>query len=359
MRCLLLGFQRQRAFHAQAEHRQIVVVERSAVAGIGRITQTGADVLALVLEHAHQQRQGRHRGDVAGRGRGRRRPRALRARVGRVQLLIEDGAHVGVDFHAGEVAGVLQARLVGLQLGFAVVVARLNLVQVSHHRCRIALQAFDAQFAEAQLRAAVQHHAQQRHMRIRIDGGLGFGQLCARVAGLHHLAQDAALGRFPVGLAEHRPRLQRPAGAQGVGVELLVGRLAGRHGKALQHQLDLAHAHRLARLHRHQHGWRGGLGIKARADHRRVIAVGRHQCLDLLRRHAHQPLQLLAVDARVAAKAHQVQILLQQLLQRARRVDAHLVLQALGADRTGHQQAGQGQSSGYFCRDLCQNSKSC
>ena len=301
-----------------------------------------------------------------------------------LDLLAQDAAHVGAHFHAGKVARVLQARLQRLQRRFAVIVAQAYLVEVADDAGIVALQAFDAQLAKAQFRAAVEHHQQGHLVRFRVDHGLRIDQLGARVARLHHFAQQRALGRFPVGLAEHAARFQRPAALQGFRVEGLGSGQRRRGVEAAQFQLDLVDGHRFARVDVDDDDGFGARRIDAHRDDGRVVAGRGDEVFGLLRRIAHEALQLFAVHARVAAEAFQVQVFFQQLIEVARRVDLDLVLQRRGcrfrggAVRNGvlrallrsflraglGDRAYQDDTAGgrqcqlphYFCHYLCQNS---
>ena len=382
MRRLFLRFHGDGALEARAPHVQVVIVELGTIPRIRTETETGADVLLLVFRHAHHQRQlGRgapvdglgHGGGALGLGR--------LAFLARLDLFVEDAAHVGAHFHAGKIARVLQARLERLQRRFAVVVARTDLVQVADDAGIVALQAFDAQFAEAQLGAAVEHHQQGDLVRFRIDHGLRIDQLGTRIARLHHFAQQGALGRFPFGLAEHAARLQGPVALQRFRIVGLAGGQRRRGVEAAQFQLDLVDRHRLAGIDVDDDDGPGACRIDAHGDNGRVIAGRGHQILRLFRGVAHEALQLLAVHARIAAEAFQVKVLFKQLIEVAGGVHLDLVLQRgrcrLGAGRVvrsgvlrgllgvgvgdGEDQddaAGgrQCQLTHYFYHHLCQNS---
>ena len=130
------------------------------------------------------------------------------------------------------------------------------------------------------------------------------------ISHLHHLAQQVSLGRFPVGRAEALADRQAPAGAQGIGIEF-DGAVAHRL-EALQHQVDVAHHDGLAGIDRHPRLGNAARRVEAGGDGGRVIALGGDQGAHLVRRILDEALQLVAVQAGIAAEAHQVEIVLQQ-----------------------------------------------
>jgi len=246
---------------------------------------------------------------------------------------------------------------VRLQRRFAVIVAGFDLIERRDDRRRIALQAFDAQRAEAHFGAAVEHHAQGGAVGVGVDRRLRIGQLRARVARLHHVAQQIALGRFPVALAKLLAFLQGPAGLEGVGVERLRGTFVRCACKPVEHQLDAANQHGFPRHHRDDGRQSVAAIVETRAHRRRVIAGRGDQRLDLVGRVPDEAAQLFAVDARIAPVVDEVEIVFQQRVQRRRRFDANLVLdRRIGrrrGDRDRRGRRGRLRSIGSRCIDSC------
>ncbi len=191
---------------------------------------------------------------------------------------------------------------------------------------------------------------QQGAVLFRVDRGVRFGQLGARITRLHHLAQQIAFGQFPVLLAKTLAHRQAPAGTQVVGVERFGGRRE--RLETAQHQVQVAHQRRFVRRDGDRHDRLCRIDIEFGIDHGGVIAFGGDQFLGLVGRGAHQAHQLAPVQARIALPAHQVQIVLQQLGQRGRGVDVDGIDQILGA------RDGSGQQGEHGHGNLCQNSSS-
>jgi hypothetical protein len=147
----------------------------------------------------------------------------------------------------------------------------------------------------------------------------------AGVAERGQLAQRAALGRVPVGLAERLAAPQRPGVAHALEDRLGL-RVVER--RALEAQVDPSDLGALARLEREAHGPGLAAAVDGEIDPRREVALGGGNLARFAHRFFGEARELLRRHLRIVLPAREVQSLAQHLGQRLRRLDLDPVSQA-------------------------------
>ena len=246
---------------------------------------------------------------------------AQRRRIRHARLLVDLG------LYAREVAGLEQASLVEDQLLAVVDIAGMQRREIRDQRVVVAPRAGDVQLAQAKRRPARDFHLQRRAMRLRVDARLARGDRRGGVAVAREVAHRLALGRFPFGLAKGLPGPQGPVLAHALHVG--PGFAVGARGAA-EADVDIAYPRALAGLDAQPHHPRLARGVDLRLHVRREVAVGGGGLARLADRLVHQAPQPLLVHLRIGAPAHDVEPLLEHVLQLARRVDLDAIVELRG-----------------------------
>ncbi|CAJ9736239.1 Uncharacterised protein [Burkholderia pseudomallei] len=235
-----------------------------------------------------------------------------------------------VDRHARVVRRVLQ---LPLQFGdaFRVVdLARRQRIHVVHDLFRIAAHARHVERADRKRRPAVEHQRERRGSRARIDARLRRGDLRAEIAARLQLLERGVLRVVPAGLRERVARLQREREPR----RRLLLRVLARH-RAVELQIDRRHERLRARIDRHRHAALAARRAHVGAHDGREIAGRRGELAHLLRRRGHEKFELVFAQVLALREAGDVEVLLEQAPDRARRVDLDRVLRERGRREHG------------------------